>query len=111
MFGEQFIHFLVNKYDGTVIIRQIDPSLIDQIETDPEDIEKPLRFHRRPIGQVMTATSGDPPPQIVHFNTEEETQGTWFKAGEEVIHIAINKVSNAKRGKSDLATLLPWLKR
>jgi hypothetical protein len=111
LYGEQFIHFFVNKYDGTVIIRQIDPSLIDQIETDPEDIEKPLRFHRRPLGQVMTATSGDPPPQIVQFPSHEEMAGTWFKAGEEVLHIAINKVSNAKRGKSDLATILPWLQR
>jgi hypothetical protein len=110
LYGEQFIHFFVNKYDGTVIIRQIDPSLIDQIETDPEDIEKPLRFHRRPIGQVMVATSGDPYP-VITDHQEMETQGTWFKAGDEVLHIAINKVSNAKRGKSDLATLLPWLRR
>ena len=27
------------------------------------------------------------------------------------MQFAINKVSNAKRGKSDLATLLPWLRR
>jgi hypothetical protein len=111
LYGEQFIHFFVNKYDGTVIIRQIDPSLIDQIETDPEDIEKPLRYHRRPIGQVMTANMGDPPPQVVQLRPEEETQGQWFLAREEVLQIAINKVSNAKRGKSDLATLLPWLRR
>src|SRR5215469_15835320 len=51
LYGEQFIHFFVNTYDGTVVIRQIDPSLIDQIETDPEDIEKPLRYHRRPLVQ------------------------------------------------------------
>jgi hypothetical protein len=30
---------------------------------------------------------------------------------DEVMHFAVNKVSNAKRGKSDLATLLPWLRR
>lgn len=111
LYGEQFIHFFVNKFDGTVIIRQIDPSLIDQIETDPEDIEKPLRYHRRPIGQVMTSNAGDPPPSIVQMRPGEETQGCWFKAREEVVQIAINKVSNAKRGKSDLATLLPWLRR
>ncbi len=110
LYGEQFIHFFVNKYDGTVIIRQIDPSLIDQIETDPEDVEKPLRYHRRPIGQIIIAASGDSPP-ITSTNAELDIQGTWFKAGEDVIHIAINKVSNAKRGKSDLATLLPWLRR
>jgi len=110
LYGEQFIHFFVNKYDGSVIIRQIDPSLIDQIETDPEDVEKPLRYHRRPIGQIMSETSGDPPPR---FDPTQpvDTQGQWFTAGSEVVHFAINKVSNAKRGKSDLATLLPWLRR
>ncbi len=70
LYGELFIHFFVNQYSGDVVIRQIDPSLIDQIETDTEDV-----------------------------------------AGKEVLHFAINKVSNAKRGKSDLATLLPWLRR
>jgi len=61
LFGEQFVRFFVNKYDGAVQVRQIDPSLIDQIECDPEDIETPLRYHRRPIGQVNSATMGDPP--------------------------------------------------
>jgi len=109
LYGELFIHFFVNQYDGSVVIRQIDPSLIDQIETDPEDVEKPLRYHRRPIGQTMNATSGDPP----NFDPTKpaDTQGKWFAAGKEVLHVAINKVSNAKRGKSDLATLLPWLRR
>jgi hypothetical protein len=109
LYGELFIHFFVNQYDGSVVIRQIDPSLIDQIETDPQDIEKPLRYHRRPIGQTMSATSGDPP----NFDPTRpmDTQGQWFAAGKEVLHVAINKVSNAKRGKSDLATLLPWLRR
>jgi hypothetical protein len=110
LYGEQFIHFFVNKYDGSVVIRQIDPSLIDQIETDPEDVEKPLRYHRRPIGQIMSETGGDPPSR---FDPTQpvDTQGQWFTAGSEVLHFAINKVSNAKRGKSDLATLLPWLRR
>lgn len=110
LYGEQFIHYFVNQYDGSVVIRQIDPSLIDQIETDIEDVEKPLRYHRRPIGQVMAATSGDPPP-ITITQQEVDNQGTWFSAGDEVLHVPINKVSNAKRGKSDLATLLPWLRR
>ncbi len=47
LYGEQFIRFFVNKYDGTVKIAQIDPSLIDQIETDPDNIERALRFHER----------------------------------------------------------------
>ena len=109
LYGELFIHFFVNQYSGEVVIRQIDPSLIDQVETDSEDIEKPLRYHRRPIAQIM-ATSPDPPPLITPAS-DLDVQGTWFRAGDEVLHVAINKVSNAKRGKSDLATLLPWLRR
>ncbi len=111
LYGEQFIRFFVNRYDGSVVIRQVDPSLIDAIETDAQDVEKPLRYHRRPIGQTMNATSGDPPPVSFDADQPIDTQGEWFMAGSEMIQVAINKVSNAKRGKSDLATLLPWLRR
>ena len=38
-------------------------------------------------------------------------QGIWYEAGRDVVQFKINAVSNAKRGKSDLATLLPWLRR
>jgi hypothetical protein len=116
LYGEQFIHFFVNTYDGTVKIRQIDPSVIDEIETDPEDIETLWRIHRRPIGQVMSSPTGD--PTILAPNVSQGTAGTWFSARTndpdkppEVMQFAVNKVSNAKRGKSDLATLLPWLRR
>ncbi|HLH62223.1 MAG TPA: hypothetical protein VKV20_11120 [Ktedonobacteraceae bacterium] len=108
LYGEQFIRFFVNPYDGRVKIRQIDPSIIDEIETDPNDIETPLRFHRRPIGPSATMP-GDPAP--VTPQDTHSFEGEWFKAGEEVVQFCINKVSNAKRGKSDLATLLPWLRR
>lgn len=108
LYGEQFIRFFVNKYDGRVQIRQIDPSLIDQIETDPEDIETPLRFHRRPIGPSATLPGTIPVvAPIDNYNPD----GVWYNAGSEIMQFAINKVSNAKRGKSDLATLLPWLRR
>lgn len=113
LYGEIFVRFFVNKYDGTVKIRLIDPSLIDLIESDPEDVETPLRFHRRPIGQTISVT--DPPqnpPDITKLDiTSNYTEGEWFIARKEMLQFAINKVSNAKRGNSDLATLLPWLRR
>lgn len=108
LYGEQFIRFYVNKINGKVKIRQIDPSIIDQIETDPNDIETPLRFHQRPIGPSATLP-GDPAP-IVPLE-QHDFAGEWFMAGTDVVQFCINKVSNAKRGKSDLATLLPWLRR
>lgn len=108
LYGEQFVRFYVNRMNGCVKIRQIDPSLIDEIETDPDDIETILRFHRRPIGASATS-AGDPAP--VTIRDQPGLEGEWFQAGSEVAQFCINKVSNAKRGRSDLATLLPWLRR
>ncbi len=108
LYGEQFIRFYVNKLDGRVKIRQIDPSIIDEIETDPEDIETVVRFHRRPIGPSATLP-GD--LAVINVPQGQDSEGVWFKAGTEMVQFCINKVSNAKRGKSDLATLLPWLRR
>lgn len=108
LYGEQFIRFFVNPYSGRVKIRQIDPSIIDEIETDPDDIETVLRFHRRPVGTSATQP-GD--PALISPSVQQDFQGEWFQAGTEMVQFCINKVSNAKRGKSDLATLLPWLRR
>lgn len=139
MYGEIYIRFFVNAYDGSVKVRLIDPALIDQIETDPEDIEHHIRYHRRPIGpsptQTFDSVANLVDPQSLnqpYFEQKPNTsiskqrgdggivspddplmQGRWFAAGpgQEMMQFAINKVSNAKRGKSDLATLLPWLRR
>jgi len=108
LYGEQFVRFYVNPINRKVKIRQIDPSIIDEIETDPDDIETILRFHRRPLGASATSP-GNPAP--VTIRDQPGFEGEWFQAGTEMVQFCINKVSNAKRGKSDLATLLPWLRR
>jgi Phage portal protein, SPP1 Gp6-like. len=111
LYGETFVRFYVNRYDGTVKIRMIDPSLIDQIECEPEDIETPLRFHRRALGQLANSTMGQLATSAGNANAQINMEGEWFHAGSEVVQFTINKVSHAKRGRSDLATLLPWLRR
>lgn len=123
IYGEHYIRFFVNRFSGEVKIRFIDPSIIDQVDTDPDDIEHHLRYHRRPIGPSPTQTM-DPVANTldraalnqnqssIGVSTYDPTMmGEWFDAGKEVIQVKINAVSNAKRGKSDLATLLPWLRR
>jgi len=127
IYGEHYIRFFVNKFDGAVKIRFIDPSIIDQVDTDPDDIEHHLRYHRRPIGPSPTQTM-DPVANVLDYGAQGKASssashsigvstydptmmGEWFDAGTEVIQLKINSVSNAKRGKSDLATLLPWLRR
>ncbi|GHO98450.1 hypothetical protein KSF_084980 [Reticulibacter mediterranei] len=115
LYGEIFVRFFINKYNGSVKVRLIDPSLIDLIESDPEDIETPVRFHRRPVVQTISATDPATMQNLTPITkldiSTSYTQGEWYRAGEEMLQFAINKVSNARRGNSDLATLLPWLRR
>lgn len=116
LYGEIFVRFFINHFDGSVKVRMIDPSIIDEIITDPDDIETQLKYHQRPIGPSPTQNPDTisivNPDVFKSQNPHDPTMaGQWFEAGTEVVHFAVNKVSNAKRGKSDLATLLPWLRR
>jgi len=106
--GELFVRFFVNQFNGDVKIVTIDPSMIDQIESEPENIEHELRIHRRPIGPSATIPGQPALPTPLE---QKNFEGTWLTVPDDVLHFSINKVSNAKRGKSDLATLLPWLRR
>lgn len=56
LYGEIFVHFFVNRFDNTMKARMIDPSIIDQMEADLDDIETQLRYHWRPIGLIRGRT-------------------------------------------------------
>lgn len=122
LYGELFVRWFVNPYDGHCKIALIDPSMIDYLETDPDNVEKLLGVHRRPLAYYNTASNAPgagmpdlkseiPTTRDTGVSDPRFTQGEWFSVPDEVMHFAVNKVSNAKRGKSDLATLLPWLRR
>jgi hypothetical protein len=86
--GEVFITLHTNPYDGMTYLRCTPSSLIDEVETNPEDVEDELRFHE----------SGG------------RGEGRWWTK-EEMRHYAINRVVGATRGQGDLAPILPWLRR
>ena len=96
LFGEQFVRFFIDPLTGRTVVRQLDPLYVTEIETDPEDVERPLRYRYAP----PPAGAAGPLP----------AEDTWIAAGE-IEAAAVNKVSNATRGRSDLSTLLPWLRR
>ena len=108
LYGEIFVRFFVNDFNGDVKIVTIDPSMIDQIESDSENIEHEIRVHRRPIGPSATIPGQPAMPASLE---QSDFDGVWLDVPDQVMHFAVNKVSNAKRVKSDLATLLPWLRR
>jgi len=98
LFGEQFIRFFVDPLTGRVVIRQLDPLYVKEIETDPDDWEKPLRYLWK---QPRTGLDAGP---------DVGWEGEWIPA-EEVLHVKVNGVTGSLRGRSDLAPVLPYVRR
>jgi hypothetical protein len=115
LFGEQLIRFYVDALTGRVVIRQLDTLPVTAIETDPEEVERAVRYRYAPPGALgdegrRTKDEGRRTKDEGRRTKDEGGLATWIGA-QEVLHVAANRVSNALRGRSDLAPLLPWLRR
>lgn len=100
--GELFVTFHTNPFDGMTYVRTIPAQDIDQIETNPEDLEDELRFHR--VGGVATVEG------LSLKGGAQSLEGRWWTS-EECRHYAINRLVGTVRGQGDLVPMLPWLRR
>jgi len=95
--GELFLAVATNPADGLSYFRAIPAARIDEIEADPEDYERELRYHElvegRPEGRWWPSAAVAGPTEMA------------------VAHFAINRPVGALRGEGDLVPLLPWLRR
>lgn len=96
--GELFPVLFTNEYDRMTYVRFIPARQINGIETDEEDLERELRYHR--------------------LGTIHNVEGTWWKSkhtaepGDPLtLHYAINRAIGCVRGEGDLLPVLPWCKR
>jgi len=96
--GKLFPVLFVNEANGMSYVRFMPAKQIDKVDTDPEDYERELRYHR--------------------LGTLKDVQGKWWasketaKPGKPVtLHYAINRPIGAVRGESDLLPILPWARR
>lgn len=90
--GDLFPTFHTNN--GITAMRAIPSSSIDEIKSNPQDLEDELAYHE--VGDI------------------DNPDGTWWQAarhGGNMMHFAINRPVGQLRGLSDLATVIPWLKR
>ncbi|MHB1296678.1 MAG: hypothetical protein ACYC4R_17005 [Anaerolineae bacterium] len=95
--GELFLVLSRNPVSGMAYVREIPSLRIDQVTTDPDDLERELAYHE------LTG----------------ELEGRWWPAAEAgeadadqvVLHYAVNKPVGQVRGVSDLAQVLVWLRR
>src|SRR5947209_9686995 len=79
LYGELFIRVFVNPFNGHVKIAHIDPSLVDELVTDPENIERLLRIHRRALAQTTNPTIPGAPPMISPLPSDPDQKGTSFE--------------------------------
>jgi len=97
--GELFIALFTNPVDGMVYVRAISASRIVRIEVDPEDYEREQVF--------WEGGSLDEPDGRAWYAPDHPSAGE----GPVMLHYAVNRPVGAVRGESDLASILPWLRR
>jgi hypothetical protein len=98
--GELFVVLFTNPADGMTYVRTIPALKIDRIETDPNDLERELRYHE--------------------LRSDQPIEGKWWDGWElgkddldapVVLHYAVNRAVGCIRGQGDLVPILPWLRR
>ncbi|HEM61709.1 MAG TPA: hypothetical protein ENO24_05425 [Chloroflexi bacterium] len=98
--GELFVVLFTNPADGMSYVRTIPAVKVDRIETDPEDLERELRYHE--------------------LRNDNPIEGKWWEswesAGEDLetpvmLHYAVNRAVGCVRGQGDLVPILPWVRR
>ena len=104
--GELFLTLHPNPMDGIPYVRAVPARRIVEIETDPDDYKRPLRYRELKQGDV-----------------EGEIGGKWWLSPEHpraksdptkpvMLHYAINVPVGATRSwGGDLDTMLPWVRR
>jgi len=132
--GELFIVLSRNPASGMSYCREIPAVQIDQIETDPDDLERELRYHQltadpegrwwtgKDEGGRMKEESPHPSPRLPHSGAsplpipgEGAIHPSSFiihpSEDQIMLHYAINKRVGEVRGASDLAQIVTWLER
>ena len=129
LYGEQCYPVFVNPVDGHVRLGYIDPGAIKQVICDPENVEIVQAIALKDVGgalgrlyRVIHVDESDPAaPAFGRLvgALEGETFQEYTLGGQPLgeprqyagscFYFAINKVSNAKRGRSDLLRVADWI--
>lgn len=98
--GELFPVLFTNAVSGMSSVRVVPSSMIRSIDYDGEDYERELRY------EEVT-----PPGEAPKFWWGTGSNQASDKDVPLMLHYAVNRPTGAVRGESDLASVLPWLRR
>lgn len=110
LFGEQCWPAFVNEMNGHVRLGYLDPSLIETIVTDPDNGEQVIGVVtvKNKHGQARRYRAIVNGAEDQLFTERTRAIRDTFTDGD-CFYFAINKLSNGKRGRSDLLPQIDWL--
>ncbi len=98
--GELFPVLFTNPVSGLSTIRTVPACLIRAVDYDPEDYERERRYAER-VGPGEAERWWGGPGSAQAMQIDQPL----------MLHYAVNRPTGAVRGESDLAPVLPWLRR
>ncbi len=111
LYGEQLWPVFVRKTDGRVRLGYVDPANINRV--DP-NFDNPEILEWAHVNTLMTIDGTTPQRAYSLIHVDEDptspNEGKLTYTGSNgAFYFAVNKVSNATRGRSDLLTIFDWL--
>jgi hypothetical protein len=108
--GELFLSLHFNVASGISYVRPLPASVIDAITYRPGDYRQELSYHEAvPVSDPDYAQGGR--TWLSPLHPDADTPAGDGGLPPVVLHFAVNRPIGCLRGESDLATVLPWLKR
>lgn len=109
VFGEQCWLTFVNPVDGAVRLGYLDPALIETVVTDPDNAQQAIGIvtarNRKGEQKRLRVIVNGPEPEL--FTARTQAIRETFADGE-CFWFCINKLSNDRRGRSDLMPVMGW---
>lgn len=109
--GELMVRKFKNNLTKELFLRWADPSACWEIVTDLEDIERVIYYHFQFPTQYQVLYGDDGKGKFDPNKYGCEKYVIEQVPADDIIHIKINCSPNEKRGRSDLFSILGWLKR
>lgn len=110
LYGEQCYPAFVNEHSGDVRLGYLDPSLIQEVITDPDNPEQPIGIvtarDKKGRYRRMRVIVNGPDEDLFTQRTQDIRAG--FSDGE-CFYFAVNALSSGVRGRPDLLPQADWL--
>jgi len=110
LFGDQCWPSFVNPINGHVRLGYLDPSSIETVVTDPDNIEQPIGVvtvkNKKGIAKRYKVIVNGAESDL--FSKRTQAIRETFDSGE-CFYYNINSLSNSTRGRSDLLSQIDWL--